>query len=112
MLCHFLPDCFLADVIPCEQPQLTDAVAESIHVVGHTQDVIIVSTRSLEDAKEADPAIATTLSPWIRRGTLRWINVSGRELDRWVVRTSRGVAVDPQRKATAPRETNRVETTR
>lgn len=102
----------LADVIPCEQPQLTDAVAESIHVVGHTQDVIIVSTRSLEDAKEADPAIATTLSPWIRRGTLRWINVSGRELDRWVVRTSRGVAVDPQRKATAPRETNRVETTR
>ncbi|MGI9473423.1 MAG: DUF58 domain-containing protein [Rubripirellula sp.] len=97
----------LADIVSTDQTDLTKAVSEAIHVVGHTQDMIVVSTRSLEEAKQADSGLARTLAPWIRRGTFRWINVSGRELDRWIVRSNRGNnGTDPAASTTAEKKTS------
>jgi hypothetical protein len=86
----------LADIIPSSQPQLNSAIEKSVQVVGRGQDLLIISPRSLEEAQQESPGLARCLAPWMRTGSLRWIDVSGDELDRWVVPARReSSAVDP-----------------
>ena len=75
----------LADAIPCEDNNLADAIRAAGDVVGQTQDMIVVSSRSRSDAESADPKLLKIIAPWLRRGSFRWINVGGREIDRWIV---------------------------
>ena len=60
--------------------------AEAIQIVGHTQDLLVISPRSMEQVKQSDPSISRTISPWVQRGTFRWINVGHVLIDRWIVR--------------------------
>lgn len=75
----------LAEMKPCREPQLGEAALKALHIVGQTQDLIVVSTRDLPDALRDDDSLSNVLQPWVRRGSIRWINV-GRELDHWVMR--------------------------
>lgn len=76
----------LADVVPTDQPDIDDAVRRVFHIVGHTQDLIVISPRSFDAVKQEDEALTQTISPWVRRSSFRWINVSGPEIDRWIRR--------------------------
>lgn len=76
----------LADIVPGERPDVTAAAAGAMRMVGNTQDMIVISPRSFVDAKATDPTLAESFAPWIRRGAFRWINVTGRESERWIVR--------------------------
>jgi uncharacterized protein (DUF58 family) len=82
----------LADVNPTDQPVVDDAAKKAIQIVGRTQDLLVISPRSMEQVKQSDPSVSGTISPWIRRGTFRWINVGHVSIDRWVVRDSVSIA--------------------
>ena len=75
----------LADLVPSSQPQLESAIRKSVQVVGRGQDLLVVSPRSLDEAQQDASGLARCLTPWMRTGNFRWIDVSGRELDRWVI---------------------------
>ncbi len=83
----------LAELVPCVNPELADAANQVLHMVGRTQDLIVVSPRSMKQVLESDTKFAETIQPWLRRGAVRWIDVGSAELDRWVVRDASG---DPQ----------------
>lgn len=76
----------LADATATEAPNLTDAVNKAFHIVGTTQDLIVISPRSREAAQAADASIAPTISHWTRRGSFLWIDVSDSSIDRWIRR--------------------------
>ncbi len=76
----------LADIVPGDRPSVVAAANKAMRMVGNTQDLIVVRARSFADAKQSDPAVIEALAPWIRRGAFSWINVAGREVDRWIVR--------------------------
>jgi len=75
----------LANLVPSSQPPLELAIEKSVQAVGRGQDLLVVSPRSLEEAQQQSDALVRCLTPWMRTRNFRWINVSGRELDRWVV---------------------------
>jgi uncharacterized protein (DUF58 family) len=76
----------LADLRATDEPCVDQSVKQAIHIVGHPQDLIVISPRSLEQVKQADRSLADTISPWVRRGSFRWINVADATIDRWIVR--------------------------
>jgi uncharacterized protein (DUF58 family) len=82
----------LADVTPTSQPTVDEAVKKALHIVGATQDLIVISPRSLDAVKESDPSIATTISMWVRRGSFRWIDVSDSDIDCWIRRDTVALA--------------------
>ncbi|QDT04279.1 hypothetical protein K227x_26690 [Rubripirellula lacrimiformis] len=76
----------LADVVPSALPSVHEAARRTLRIVGNTQDLIVISPRSMAEAKRSDPKLAEAIAPWTRRGSFRWLDVSNRELDRWVAR--------------------------
>lgn len=74
----------LAELKPSSQPDITAAIAKSTQIVGRGQDLLVLSPRSLEEASAEDHGLPGCFAPWMRTGSFRWINVSSRELDRWV----------------------------
>ncbi len=99
----------LAEVKPTDQPHIDEAAKKVLHIVGHTQDLIVISPRSFSDVKHDDAALMQTIAPWVRRGSFRWINVSGSEVDRWISRdgrTSAKASRDDAQKATTPELTS------
>ncbi len=94
----------LAEVKPTDQPHIDEAAKKVLHIVGHTQDLIVISSRSFSDVKN-DDTLMRTISPWVRRGSFRWIDVSDSEVDRWISRDARSSAKasrDDAQKATTP----------
>ena len=81
----------LADVEASDQPRIDEAAKKVLHVVGHTQDLIVISPRSLNQVKQHDEGLRQTISPWVRRGSFRWINVNGGEIDRWIRRDGKAL---------------------
>ncbi|MFK8111008.1 MAG: DUF58 domain-containing protein [Rubripirellula sp.] len=75
----------LAEVVATEQPDLSEAARRALAVVGQTQDLIVISPRSLKEAKQRDPDFSDTIAPWMRRGSFKWIDV-GRQIDQWTIR--------------------------
>jgi len=65
-------------------PDVQAAITKSTQIVGRGQDLLIISPRSLEEATAENDALRRCCEPWMRTGSFRWINVSGRELDQWV----------------------------
>ncbi len=97
----------LAQMEPTASPLLREAAEKALHVVGQTQDLVVVSTRDLTEAVGSDESLSNMLQPWIRRGSIRWINVS-REIDRWVVRdTSDMLTASSSDRSSQPAETLR-----
>lgn len=95
----------LADVKPTDQPNIGEAAKKALHIVGHTQDLIVISSRAFSSVQNTDAAMTQTISPWVRRGSFRWINVNGPEVDRWIRRdcqTSEKASRDDAQKATTP----------
>ncbi len=78
----------LAELSPNANPLTTDAVEKAMRIDGPTRDLIVISPRSLKRATADNDALAAMIQPWIRRGAMRWINVSSSELDRWVLTKS------------------------
>lgn len=78
----------LAGSIPAEQPQVVEAISKAEQLVGQFQDIIIVSPRSLEEACRANSKLSERISPWVRRGCLKWIDVSDTSASGWFSRTS------------------------
>ncbi len=77
----------LTDTTATPQPSVDEAARHAIDVVGRAQDLVVVSPRSYQQVLTTDPSIVETISPWARRGSFRWIDVS-REIDQWIVRDS------------------------
>lgn len=73
----------LADVVATDTPRLEEAAAKAMAIVGYTQEMVVVSPRSLSAVREHEKEFLSSASPWLRRSSLRWIDVS-RDLDRWV----------------------------
>lgn len=76
----------LADAAATDSPDVTEAANKAFQIVGTTQDLIVISPRSLDMAKESDETIAPTISHWVRRGSFNWLDVSDPSIDRWVRR--------------------------
>lgn len=76
----------LAEIVPTEYPQFSAAVQRARHLVGGTQDLIIISPRSFEQANQADSSLSPAISPWVGRSAFRWINAMDLELKRWISR--------------------------
>lgn len=72
----------LARMTPCANPVVSEAIDQASSLVGHAQDLIVVSTRSRGDATGGDPELAAKLEPWVRRSTLRWIAIDSPEASR------------------------------
>jgi hypothetical protein len=99
----------LAEVKPTDQPPIDQAAKKVLHIVGHTQDLMVISPRSFRDVTNDDGALTQTISPWVRRGSFRWINVNDAEVDRWICRdalTSEKASRDDAQKATTPELTS------
>lgn len=75
----------LAEVLPTLEPDLGQAITLTGGHTGRKRDIVVVSPRSRDHAFLSDPGLITQLAPWIRRGSLQWIDASS-ELDRWVQR--------------------------
>ena len=73
----------LAQMEPCQDARLADAVEQASHLVGPTQDLVVISTRGIDEAMTAEDSLSALIQPWLRRSSLRWINVAGPDLDRW-----------------------------
>ena len=94
----------LADVNPSTRPSVDEAARKAIQIVGHMQDLIVISPRSFAEVKQDDPALAKTISPWVRRASFRWIDVSDASAEQWIMRDASPVAKvsrDDKMKATA-----------
>ncbi|TWU51334.1 hypothetical protein Poly59_29260 [Rubripirellula reticaptiva] len=85
----------LADVEPTDQPDIYEAAQQTLRLVGNTQNLIVISPRTLAFAKLADPKLIQALAPWTYRTDFRWICTSDRDLDRWVVREETEVKNQP-----------------
>lgn len=79
----------LSELEPSGQPNLQAAIEKSTQFIGRGQDLLVISPRSLEHAINESGNLKRVLSPWMRTGNFRWINVSSREIEQWVV-SSRG----------------------
>jgi uncharacterized protein (DUF58 family) len=88
----------LAQMDPSREPKVADATEQASRLVGPPQDLVVISTRSIDQAMAAEESLSIVLQPWMRRGSLRWINVSGPDFDQWAVRdaVSPDPAVQPQ----------------
>ena len=73
----------LADLVATSTPRLGEAAEKAMKMVGYTQDLIVISPRSMQSVKACDADFVAALTPWLRRGSLCWIDVSA-ELDSWV----------------------------
>ncbi len=76
----------LADVQPTNQPDLYDAAEKTRRIVGSTQNLIVISSRTFAEAKQSDPKLVEAVAPWVKRNQFRWIHTGQRELDQWVSR--------------------------
>ncbi|TWU46316.1 hypothetical protein Poly51_57120 [Rubripirellula tenax] len=76
----------LADVQATRQPDLREAANRALRIAGAAQDLVVISSRSLADARIADPLLNETIAPWTRRNAFRWINTRDREIQRWAIR--------------------------
>ncbi|MGB7326803.1 MAG: DUF58 domain-containing protein [Rubripirellula sp.] len=85
----------LADVESTDHPNIYEATQQTLRLVGNTQNLVVVSPRTLADAKLADPKLADALAPWTYRTDFRWICTSDRDLDRWVVREETDAKFQP-----------------
>ncbi len=74
----------LAELATTAKPRLGEAAEKAMRMVGYTQDLIVVSPRSMQSVKIADPDFVAAIAPWLRRGSLCWIDVST-DLAAWVV---------------------------
>jgi uncharacterized protein (DUF58 family) len=95
----------LADTTATDSPNVTEAANKAFQIVGTTQDLIVISPRSLETAQQADESIAPTIAHWVRRGSFRWIDVSDSSIDRWIHREEVSLAKasrDDRQKITTP----------
>ena len=76
----------LARVQPSDQSNLAALVDLWATSPSRPRELLIVSTRSLETTLLVQPELTKRLSPWLRRGSLNWINVQDR-ID-WLVQSS------------------------
>mgnify|MGYP002063391454 CR=1 FL=1 len=68
----------LSALVPAANPRLDQATMKAIQIVGRWQDLIVISPRSRQQVMQSAPDFQQTISPWLRRGTFRWIDVSDR----------------------------------
>lgn len=80
----------LADVKASNQPRIDEAVKKVLHIVGHTQDLVVISPRSYSSVKDHDSELKQSIAPWLRRGSFRWIDVSSQQVHQWISRNDRG----------------------
>ena len=74
----------LAAIEPTTTPQLVGAISKSFEQLGHTRDLIVISPRSQSLAMLVEPTLRSAMTPWMRGGKMRWIDVTETELQRWV----------------------------
>ena len=74
----------LSELEHTPQPDVSAAIAKATQIVGRGQDLLVISPRSLEQASAENETLASSCTPWTRTGNFSWIDVSSRELDRWV----------------------------
>ncbi len=66
----------LARLEPSTESHLAEGLGRAIDVAQHPRDLIVVSTRSMQEAVARRSELSGMFQPWTRTGTLRWLNVS------------------------------------
>lgn len=74
----------LSRIRPTAEPRLAEAARKAIEIVGPSKDLIVISPRSFEMVRLADPEFVQMLGPWMRRSSFRWIDVSA-DSEQWIV---------------------------
>lgn len=78
----------LAELQTSESPDIVGAVRSAMAIGGTSQDLVVVSPRSFYDASEhlksKGISLRDLLSPWARRRTFRWIDVSDDASTQWI----------------------------
>ncbi len=101
----------LSELAHSPQPDLQSAIQQATQIVGRGQDLLVISPRSLEQALAEVDDLQRCLAPWMRTGSFRWINVSSREVEQWVVSARKESSRSSNNKTTAssqnPSEHNR-----
>jgi uncharacterized protein (DUF58 family) len=98
----------LTELIPVMEPDFDKAVSEAKSIVGYSQDLLVISSRSQVGAMLHQPEIGKTLQPWRRLQKLRWLDVTDSSIERVVVDRSKSkisqspVSSDPARRETTP----------
>ena len=79
-----------------ETPDVKDAAKQLLNLGGAKRDLVVISSRSQPDAigqaelaelnlTKSGQTLAEVFEPWIRRGALRWIDVSNADFQTWIV---------------------------
>lgn len=76
----------LAELAPSERPDVGGATSRAKSLVGYQQDLLVISSRSLEAAIDNQTDLASTMEPWNRRSKLRWVDASDASIDRLIER--------------------------
>ncbi|TWU40410.1 hypothetical protein Poly41_12420 [Novipirellula artificiosorum] len=67
----------LARAEATKNPLFADAMLKARSTAGRFRDMVVISPRSIEDAmSELPEQTGAQLGTWLRRGALRWVNVS------------------------------------
>ncbi|KAA1262382.1 hypothetical protein LF1_49460 [Rubripirellula obstinata] len=74
----------LSETDAVETPKLADAIAMASKLVGRSQDLVVVSTRSMNDAILSEPGLKEAVAVWNRQNVLRWIDVRSSDFGRFV----------------------------
>ncbi len=91
----------LAELAPASQPVCAAAAVKAMRIVGYSQDLLVISSRSLNDAMLQQPEIVKTIQPWSRRARMHWINTSDPAIDRVVDLNVTRFGSDASKTATA-----------
>ncbi|EMI19466.1 membrane protein containing DUF58 [Rhodopirellula maiorica SM1] len=74
----------LARVRLSQSPDLLGAFEQSASLSGRSQDVVVLSPRSMQQAIDGlDPDLHKRLENWLRRGRLRWLDLSSPAGSHW-----------------------------
>jgi uncharacterized protein (DUF58 family) len=74
----------LCQTVASETPRTGEAAEKAIRMVGYSEELIVISPRSSSAARRDQPELFRGLGTWLRRGALRWIDVS-QDLQHWAV---------------------------
>ncbi len=70
------------------EPNIVQAIDQAARSAGYAKDLIVISSRDLDDALKSDSnseQLRSRLRAWSRRGGLCWINVDSAEFQNWLV---------------------------
>ena len=76
----------LAETQTTHTPRLNEVAEALRRHIRPTRDLVVISTRSFQDAMNDNPSLTDHLGPWVSFGKLRWLDLRQPEISRWFSR--------------------------